>query len=207
MIQASEKVPGRGPPGRGPPPRVITPFINTREENLVLLFQWFHISSLGSFIAALVVIFIFSVILTVISLILQQYESEMLQKHNKLTVKERLLGSMAFVFRMIFLYLAVLIAVIRNFWFLCMLLLGHFVGWVIFSSDTIATPILGTSEDQGRPSNDGKNDDNSSMDSVWETFFKAFLFFFSFQCYPGITRFDITKNTHCKCSAVPPAFF
>lgn len=170
VMQVSERLPGQGPkPGAasgGHPPRRITPFINTRDENLVLLFQWFHISSLGSFIAAMLVIFIFAVILTVVSLILQQYETEVLHKHNRLTAKERLLGSMAFVFRMIFLYLAVLVVAIRNFWFLCMLLLGHFVGWVIFSSDAIATPILGTFDDRGRPRKDPRNDDNSSMDSV-----------------------------------------
>lgn len=168
VTETSERLPGQGP-GPGGPPR-ISPFLNARHEDLILLFQWFQVSTWGTFVAGLVTIFIASVILTVVSLILQQYERESLSRHKNLSAIRRLLGGISFMFRMAMVYIAVLVATIRSLWFLSVLLLGHFVGWVIFSSDAVVAPILGVpfddDDDDKRPKKDKHTDDSSSLDSV-----------------------------------------
>lgn len=169
VAEVSERLPGQGP-GGGPRPRLVTPFINTRNEDLIFLFEWFRISNWGTFITALLIIFIFSVILTVVCFILQQCEREALSQQERLSVRGRLLGGIAFTLRMSFIYLAFLVASIKNLWFLSMLLLGHFIGWVIFSSDTVATPILGprfgSSGDRKGLKKNEPDDDDSSLNSV-----------------------------------------
>lgn len=154
-----------GPRGGRPMP-AETPYVNARSWNMYLLFHWFRIDDWGMFTAALLIVFTFSVVLTIVSLILYQFEQDILRNRNALGVRQRLLGGISFMFRMSLIYLAILIVSIRNVWMLAVLLLGHFIGWIIFLSDNrLSTEFGASSSSTHTDKNDNTTDDNSSVSS------------------------------------------
>lgn len=110
-------------------------YMNAKAGNFYLLFNWAEIEG-NSLAYGLIVVFIFSVVATIVVYLLRQFESEVLgRRQNETSLRLRLGAATAFTVRMAFMYIMVsLVLSTLNIWVLLCLLGGHFVGWVIYSS-------------------------------------------------------------------------
>lgn len=160
---------GRG--GPAPPPDQQSPKIGRvpsymqTDKDFFVIFKWAKVDE-DSVPYALVIVFILSVLGTVVTLILKQFEKEVLRR-NKITAGLRLGAALAFTVRMGFCYLFIVSLFAQNLWLFMCLLGGHFVGWVIFSgmNSTRSTPTAAQNQRPSSRGGHGKKDKNFMIET------------------------------------------
>lgn len=150
-------------------------FMNARDD-FFILFHWAKMTP-ENIAYGLVAVFIFSVVATMAVQMLRQFEREVLRRRqNQVGAGLRLGAASAYTLRMAFIYITICLLVTENVWVFLSLLVGHFVGWVIYSS--LGEQLTQQDEDEQRDptstmiakfdsyKNRKSMDDDESSDSV-----------------------------------------
>lgn len=99
-----------------------------------ILFSWARVNP-NTFPYAILIVFIMSVLCTILMQILSEVERTTLsRRHARIPPSERLIAGLAYMSRMGIMYLFIVLLMTQNLYMLCTVLVGHLFGWVIFSA-------------------------------------------------------------------------
>lgn len=108
----------------------MSPYLFIRTTDFFVLFKQADIQSTGAFIAALIVSGLFALVATILSQIAPSYEQRALRS-SEFTTKT--VGAVLFSFRQFLHYTAMLIVMTMNVWLIIAVIVGHLVGWLLYS--------------------------------------------------------------------------
>lgn len=119
---------------------MMSPYLITRTTGYFVLFREANIGSTGGFLAALVLVFLFSTLVTLYSLMSKKWENRAVfaKKGSKLFW----LGALAYAARLGLHWVLMLIVMTMEVWLILAIVVGSFVGWVVhFAFFRDATPV------------------------------------------------------------------
>lgn len=108
----------------------MSPFLFTRSSDFYVLFSEAFIDSTGNFVLALFATAFFALLATILSQSIQMNEPKALHSGRMLV---RLYSAVLFGFRSLLHYIAMLIVMTMNVWLIIAVIVGHTLGWFIFS--------------------------------------------------------------------------
>lgn len=147
-------------------PRRNPPFLVTRRDRFYALFKSAYIESDGEFAITLGLAFVFAVFATLVSGMMFEAEQHVLARRRRrvhVTAAERIVVAGAHVLRMALAFVVIMLVSMNNVWVAVIMLLGHFVGWILLSGKR--RPRRGDGGD------DGDNDDK--LDAAGEELVEA----------------------------------
>lgn len=147
-------------------PKRTTAFMFARQKNFFIVFSFFFVDNYVKFAAALAVTFVYGTIATIVTHILCDFERDVLRSRRRVSAWKRLGTGFAFGLRMVLVYVAVLIVSIRSLWVVLSLLLGHVVGWVIYSAMVQGHAVGTIDQIAALRSKDKVKDDMDGVDDV-----------------------------------------
>lgn len=110
----------------------MSPFLFTRTTDFFVLFKGAFLESTGAFIGALILCFIFAILVTVLSQLAKVYETRSLVKSHA-SIVSKLLSAGMHGFRLTLHYFAMLIVMTMNIWLILAVVVGHGVGWLLYT--------------------------------------------------------------------------
>lgn len=108
----------------------MSPYLFTNKTDFYVLFQDAFIQSDAAFVAALIVSFVFASFATFLAQLIRFQEVKALSSSN---ILNSLISAMLFGFRIFLHYVAMLIVMTMNVWLIIAVVVGHVLGWFLFS--------------------------------------------------------------------------
>lgn len=108
----------------------MSPYLFTDTRDFFVLFQDANIKSTGGFIGALAASLVFTLLATVLSLLLHVHEHRAIVSEQS---SARFTAAFLYAFRQFLHYTAMLLVMTMNIWIIIAVLAGHVVGWLIFA--------------------------------------------------------------------------